>query len=140
MRHIEEEHGASAVEFAIVSSVLFLILFGIIQFGMAFNRAQGLEAAAREGGRLAATDATYSQILDRVQTSQSLFVASDVSVTTTPASSGSQKPCAIAGIGGLVTVNAVVAPSAKYSIAIPLWGNQQINYTASGSFRCERAS
>ena len=140
MRRVREESGASAVEFAIVSTVLFLVLFGIIQFGMAYNRSQGLEAASREGGRLAATGATYTEIATRVRASQSLFQSADVAVTTTPASSGSGKPCVNAGIGGLVTVTATVAPSAKYSIAIPLWGNRQINYTASGVFRCERAS
>lgn len=140
MRKVREESGASAVEFAIVSTVLFLVLFGIIQFGMAFNRSQGLEAAAREGGRLAATGATYSEIATRVRESQSLFTSSDVVVTTTPASSGSGKPCSSAGIGGLVTVTATVPPGSRYAIAIPLWGNRQINYTASGVFRCERSS
>jgi len=140
MRGMSEEQGASAVEFAIVASLLFVILFGIIQFGMAYNRSQGLEAASREGARLAATDATYNEIQARVQAAQSLFVGTDVTVSTAPASTGSQKPCQIAGIGGLVTVTATVPPSAKYAISIPLWGNQQINYTASGVFRCERAS
>jgi len=140
MRGMKEERGASAVEFAIVASLLFVILFGIIQFGMAYNRSQGLEAASREGARLAATDATFSEIQTRVQNAQSLFIGTDVQVTTNPATSGSQKPCQIAGIGALVTVTATVPPSASYAITIPIWGNQQINYTASGIFRCERSS
>lgn len=133
-----EERGASAVEFAIVASLLFVVLFGTVQFGMAFNRAQGLEAAAREGARLAAIGATYDEIAARVRTSQSLFQALDVEVTTSPASAGGGRPCTTSGVGGLVTVNTTVAPSAKYAIAIPLWGNRTITYRAAGTFRCER--
>jgi hypothetical protein len=47
------QSGASAVEFALVSSVLFLVLFGIIQYGMFFsdslNARQGVREAARQG-------------------------------------------------------------------------------------------
>lgn len=45
--------GAAAVEFALVSSVLFLVLFGIIQYGLFFNDSlntrQGVREAVREG-------------------------------------------------------------------------------------------
>ncbi|GAC1414011.1 MAG: hypothetical protein NVSMB57_09570 [Actinomycetota bacterium] len=133
-----DERGASAVEFAIVMSVLFMVLFGIVQFGLAYNRAQGLEAAAREGARAASVGGSYDEIVARVQQSQSLFTAADVNVTTIPASTGSARPCALAGVGGTVTVNASVAPNAAYAIAIPLWGQQSINYNAAGTFRCER--
>ena len=49
----DTDSGTSLAEFAIVLPVLILILFGIIEFGIAFNRAQAVEAAAREGGRIA---------------------------------------------------------------------------------------
>ena len=48
------ERGSVMVEFALVVSILFLILFGIIQFGMVFNAQLSLNYAAREGARLAA--------------------------------------------------------------------------------------
>jgi Flp pilus assembly protein TadG len=118
--------------------LLFMLLFGVVQFGMAYNRTQGLQAAAREGARLAAIGATNSEITARVQAAQSLFQGADVVVTTSPSTSGSQRPCQIAGVGGLVTVTASVAKSDSYAITIPLWGNQQIAYDGSGVFRCER--
>jgi Flp pilus assembly protein TadG len=138
MRMLNGERGASAVEFAIVASLLFMILFGTVQFGMAFNRAQGLEAAAREGARAASVGGTYTQIATRVRAAQSMFDPADVAVTTSPASSGSTRPCAIAGLGGDVTVTAQVAPAARYAITIPGWGNKQITYSSAGTFRCER--
>ena len=48
------EKGASAVEFAIILPVLIMLVFGIIQFGLAFNKYIALTHAAREGARLAA--------------------------------------------------------------------------------------
>ncbi|HVL32593.1 MAG TPA: TadE family protein [Actinomycetota bacterium] len=137
---MRNERGASAVEFAIVVSLLFMVLFGTVQFGMAYNRSQGLQAGAREGARLAAIGATFSEIQQRVRLAQSLFVEGDVVVTTAPASSGSGRPCATAGIGGLVTVTATVPPSSAYAIAIPIYGQRQITYTGTGTFRCERTN
>jgi hypothetical protein len=49
-----EEKGASAVEFAIILPVLIMIVFGIFEFGFAFNKYILLTHAAREGARLAA--------------------------------------------------------------------------------------
>lgn len=140
MKRLRGEQGASAVEFALVSSVLFMVLFGTIQFGMAYNRSQGLQAAAREGARLASIGSTYSEIVGRVQAAQSLFQAADLVVTTSPASSGSVRPCQIAGVGNSVTVTVTVPASAKYAITIPLWGNKLITYDGAGVFRCERAA
>jgi Flp pilus assembly protein TadG len=65
-----EEDGASAVEFAIIASLLFLILFGTITFGITFNKVQGLHASGREGARLGAlTTTTRAEILSRVRSS-----------------------------------------------------------------------
>lgn len=138
MERHDGERGASAVEFAIVASLLFVLLFGTVQMGMAFNRAQGLEAASREGARAASVGATYTEIASRVRAAESLFDPSDVEVTTLPASSGGTRPCAVAGQGNDVTVTARVAPQDRYAITIPGWGNKQITYTSSGTFRCER--
>jgi Flp pilus assembly protein TadG len=47
-----EERGAEIVEFAIVLPLLLLILVGIIDFGLLFQRYQVLTNAAREGARV----------------------------------------------------------------------------------------
>ncbi|MFT7646169.1 MAG: Flp pilus assembly protein TadG, partial [Candidatus Poriferisodalaceae bacterium] len=39
---------------AIILPVLVLLMFGIVEFGLAFNRLQGVHAAAREGARVGA--------------------------------------------------------------------------------------
>jgi Flp pilus assembly protein TadG len=51
-----DERGAAAVEFALVLPVIILLLFGIIEFGRAWNVKQVLTDAAREGARVAAVN------------------------------------------------------------------------------------
>jgi Flp pilus assembly protein TadG len=145
-RAAQDERGASAVEFAIVCSILFLVLFGIVQFGIAFHRDQGIEAAAREGARKASVGATYQEVRDRVREAQSLFQGADVAVEVkangTSVTSLTARPCEIAGLGNPVTVTAKVAPPAgdpnRYAIMIPFWGSKPITYLATGTFRCEQ--
>ncbi len=47
------EDGAAAVEFALLLPLLVLLLFGLIQFGMAFNARIQATNAAREAARMA---------------------------------------------------------------------------------------
>ena len=48
------ERGAVAVEFALLAPVLMLLLFGIMEFGRAYNVQISLSNAAREGVRVMA--------------------------------------------------------------------------------------
>jgi Flp pilus assembly protein TadG len=45
------ERGATAVEFALVSVLLFALVFAVIEFGRAVLLQQGVSAAGREAGR-----------------------------------------------------------------------------------------
>ena len=86
MKRRHDERGASAVEFAIIASLLFMILFGTIQFGIAFNRYQGLQAAGREGARLASlADSNVPAIVQRVRDSVSIVSASAMNTYPCPA-------------------------------------------------------
>jgi Flp pilus assembly protein TadG len=68
-------HGAVAVEFAIVAPVLLTIVFGMIQYGRAFEMQNELQVAAREGARFASMD--HTGMLTNGQTSNQK-VAQDV--------------------------------------------------------------
>ncbi|MEK7788130.1 MAG: TadE family protein, partial [Chloroflexota bacterium] len=46
------EYGAAAVEFALLLPLLMLLLFGIVEFGLALHRQQVLATASREGARV----------------------------------------------------------------------------------------
>ena len=52
MRH--RQQGLSTVEFALVAVVLFIMIFGVIEFGRAFFVASALDEATRRGARMAA--------------------------------------------------------------------------------------
>lgn len=135
MRHrargAREERGAAAVEFAIVLPLLILLVFGIVQFSIAYNRQQGLHAAAREGARVASLpQTTQSDITDRVNDAlQGVPFATSPTISVTPRSS---QPC-----DQRVGQTVVVTVSANTSIDIPLWGNQSVTLTGRGEFRCE---
>lgn len=50
------ESGAAAVEFALVSPILFALLFGIISYGYMLSFRQGISQGAAEGARAAAVE------------------------------------------------------------------------------------
>jgi len=58
MKLFKREDGAALVEFALVISLLFLIIFGIIEFGRIFNAQITVTQAAREGARLGVVTST----------------------------------------------------------------------------------
>ena len=69
VRLLHREEGASAVEFALIAPLLFMIVFGILYFGVAFMKMQNLRSAVREGGRAAAVGApTVGEVQSKVQT------------------------------------------------------------------------
>lgn len=58
MSRLKSERGAVAVEFALVVPVLFLLIFGVVEFGNIYNVQLQLTAAAREGAREMAINGT----------------------------------------------------------------------------------
>jgi Flp pilus assembly protein TadG len=55
-RRFRHDRGATLVEFAIIAPVLFLLVFGIIEFGWAFGQHLDVRHGAREGSRLVAVN------------------------------------------------------------------------------------
>ena len=54
------ERGSSALEFGLVAPVVFLLLFGTLQYGYLYWSLQTASAAAREGARLMAVNTQWS--------------------------------------------------------------------------------
>jgi len=134
-----DDRGAAAVELALVISILFLLLFGIVQFGLAYHVHQGIQAAAREGARIASLpDSTSDQIAGRVTDALSLVGSTETCpspgvdeycVTITPASA---RPC-FGRSGQQVAVDV----ASKVRILIPLWDSPEVTLNGRGVFRCE---
>ena len=167
LRKLREERGASAVEFAIIASLLLMILFGTITFGILLNRYQGLQSAGREGARLGSlTQTTVGQIKSR--TSESVSIINASSVTTNCGSWGAavETGCILIQTkqdnnddgdttdGGETTTwttsgdapcNSVPAQGRsiyvevryRLRIDIPLWASPQMTISGAGEFACE---
>lgn len=56
------DDGAALIEFSFIALPLFLLLFGIIEFGWAFFQLNDVRHGAREGMRLVAVDADPSTV------------------------------------------------------------------------------
>ncbi len=69
------EEGAQLVEFALTFPMLLLLMLGIIDFGLAFQRYQVLTNAAREGARVAVLPG-YAQADVRTRVDQYLLGSS----------------------------------------------------------------
>lgn len=57
---IKDEKGATAVEFAIIAALLFVILFGILEFALIFLQEHYVANAAREGVRIGVRANNYN--------------------------------------------------------------------------------
>ena len=65
---LKNEEGQSTVEFALVSIVLLVLVFGIVEFGMAWYRADLLKGAANIAARTYAVTKDSSKALSAART------------------------------------------------------------------------
>jgi Flp pilus assembly protein TadG len=137
-RYQRGERGASAVELALLFPLVSLILFGIIEFGVAFLHVQSIRTGVREGARAAAVGSV-------VTTTQQKTVAASVgsipsgqagNVQVTSSQAGR---CTAQNIGSDVTVSYDTAnlPGGGILIRIPLISDMVLTPVISAKFRCE---
>jgi Flp pilus assembly protein TadG len=101
--------GAAAVEFAVVSPVLFLLIFGMIEYGRMVMVQQVITNAAREGARKGVLDgSTNSDVTTVVGNYLTSANISGATTTVTPTNPSN------ATYGGTVTVS-VSVPYSKVS-------------------------
>lgn len=122
------EAGSGMAEFALVLPVLLFILFGIVEFGIAFNRAQAVEAAAREGARLASiSSTTVGDVTTRVNEALvGIPLDNPASVAVAPGGCAGRE-------GEAVTVTVTYV----HDVTIPLLFSRDVTLTGQAVFRCE---
>jgi Flp pilus assembly protein TadG len=95
------------VEFTLVLPIFLLVLFAIIDFGMAFNAWITVTNSAREGARVGVVGKTAGDIEARVRNTASALDQADLTVTITNAQGDSGE-------------SVVVDVSYAYSLITPL--------------------
>ncbi|HET6815600.1 MAG TPA: TadE/TadG family type IV pilus assembly protein [Mycobacteriales bacterium] len=113
------DDGAAAVEFALVSVLLFLLLFGIIEFGIGFFTQQGAAAGAREAARRAVVGkvtscANLTTIAKNAAGSAGSFFDAVTLTTVDDNGAGNTPNGTVGDVGDDVQV------TIKYHVALPL--------------------
>jgi Flp pilus assembly protein TadG len=137
-RRLRREGGASAVELALIFPLLAILLFGIIEFGIAFLQIQSIRTGVREGGRVAAVGAQVSTTQQKtVAASVGSIPAGQASKVVVQSSQGGL--CTPQNIGSDVTViyDTANLPGGGVLIRIPLISEMKLKPIIKASFRCE---
>ena len=128
IRIIKNEKGASAVEFALILPILIMLVFGIFQFGIAYNNYIALTHAAREGARLAAVN--MDELLG-ITEFENRVIASAPSVSIESITLSGQD----GDIGDPVTVTVT---GEVLNIVIPLVGSWPVQLSSTATLRIEQ--
>ncbi len=99
-----QEEGAAAVEFAIISVLLLTLVFGLIEFGIAYSKVNVYTGAAREGARFAAVRCYPNPSCTNTLIAQRVTDAA-VGYPIGPGSPSADKVCSSATLGQEVTVS-----------------------------------
>jgi Flp pilus assembly protein TadG len=136
-QRLRREQGAAAVEFALIASLLFMLIFGMIGFGVAFMRMQTIRGAVREGGRAAATGATGTQVQSVTYGAATGSIPNQGDIHVSPAT-GSNPVCTKDNIGQDVTVtyDAHSLPGGGIPVNL-IFFNLTLTPTLTAQFRCE---
>ena len=110
-RLFRSDHGAELIEMAIVTPILLLLVFGIVDFGFMFQRYVVLTNAAVEGARVATMPGyTAADAQARVQS----YVAN--SLPTTVVANAVAVPIALPGAGGATWPGMQVTVTHDYTL------------------------
>jgi len=106
----KREDGQSLVEFALVIPIFLLVLFSIVDFGMAFHAWITVTNSAREGARIGSVHASAAAIEQRVRDTATSLEQANLDVSVTNADDQ----------GGQPGESVVVDVSYSYSLITPL--------------------
>jgi Flp pilus assembly protein TadG len=119
-REKRSESGVEIVEFAIIAVLLFLLIFGLIDFGWAFSQNLDVKHSAREGARLAAVnaDTTCATLISDIKGQASDLKASKMTVSLTDITQGQPVPLPLPL--GLGNVTPVIGDTVAVGVQYPL--------------------
>ena len=121
------DRGSVAVEFALLVPILFLILFGIINFGVLMYNQAVITNGAREGARWAAIHTTDTYGISCTNA----YSSSPVNPCQTAYSYAYQN---LISFGGNYSLTAIYTPSVNFNSGIPQTVQLKYTYTGIGWF------
>ncbi len=132
---LRREEGAAAVEFALIVGLLAILVFGLLEYGLAFWQVQNLRAAAREGARVAAVRGDDAAVRDAMVESSAGSLSGSWSFSR-------NRTCDRDTAGQEVTIrinNGSLSGDVReaFEVSIPFLPPITLNPTLSGTFRCE---
>jgi len=132
---LRREEGAAAVEFALIVGLLAILVFGLLEYGLAFWQVQNLRAAAREGARVAAVRGDTDDIRAAMEEAATGSLSGGWSYTPSTA-------CTDDTSGDEVTItinNGSLSGAVQeaFEVSVPFLPPITLNPTLSGTFRCE---
>jgi Flp pilus assembly protein TadG len=134
-RRARDERGAVAVEFALISTMLFMLLFGIIEFGQVYSQYEVFVNAAREGARVGAVrqnQAAMQSAVTNASTGYTLNDGNPVTITVNGAAAA-DPPCSDSTVGQPVAVSW----TQPFTINIPFLPSWHPQVGIKGVFECE---
>ena len=118
------------MEFAIILTVLVMLLLGIVEFGREWSRYQIFQGSAREGGRAAAVGEDTATVIAKVNEAAGSYTLSE---TPTVVVSGGGSQCTTDTKGQSVTVGW----NQQFQLNVPFWDDVTFSRPISAVFRCE---
>jgi Flp pilus assembly protein TadG len=136
-RKLRNEDGAAAVEFALIVGLLAVLIFGLLEYGLAFWQVQNLRSAAREGARVAAVRGNSTAVRSAMVDSSAGSLSGSWEYTQNRTCDDSD-----ANKGQQVTIqikNSSLSGPVQdaFQVSIPFLPPLQLNPVLRGSFRCE---
>jgi hypothetical protein len=125
---------------ALLAPLLFMVLFGIIEFGLAFLQVQSIKTGVREGGRAAAVGAATSTVQAKTVDASSGAIPSSLQGNVSVDYPGSSTNCNSNNIGQDVIVSfptSTLNSGAGIVVRIPLLPDIHITPDIQAQFRCE---
>jgi Flp pilus assembly protein TadG len=132
---LDQERGAAAVEFAVVMVLLLILVFGMIEFGIAFSKLNVYTGAAREGARYAAVHCNPESPCDNGKIAARVTQAA-VGYPIGPGSPGADTVCDSDTIGQPVTVSWTQNITVNIPF-VPGLNPATFSRNVAGVFRCE---
>jgi Flp pilus assembly protein TadG len=135
--NLRREDGAAAVEFALIVGLLAVLIFGLLEYGLAFWQVQNLRSAAREGARVAAVRGDDTAVRSAMVDSSAGSLSGSWDYTQNRTCDGSD-----ANKGQQVTIqitNSTLSGPVQdaFQVSIPFLPPLQLDPVLEGSFRCE---